>query len=633
MSWLTPIGFLGLLGLVVLILIYIIKPNYQNKRISSTYIWHLSLKYKKQRRQISKIQNFLTFLCQVLILTVLGLLLAGPVIEMLSGTDTNETVIIIDASAGMRMKDEDQTRFERALTEARKKVESTFEKDSKVSFIVADESPEFLLTRVGADDKSTALEAIDRLFPEAGEICTFAEGDINTALSLAESVLAANSEAQVYLYTGTEYTYDNGVTVVNIASDHEWNAAILDCKAELDNNNHYEITARAACYGKTDFITVYCKVHGINGDPSKTVTLEKGEFFDPSEEEKEIVFNSDDMLDGVIYSYDYVEAYVSVRDSLTDDNAYFLYGGKKPVVKIQYASSSPNNFFESAIRSLRQNNKETWDVQFTLLKDSEPFATEGFDIYIFEHKMPDVLPTDGVVLLVDPRTAPLGSDLQIGSSYSVDSNSVLSPGASHALTKYTDPQRITIAKYNDVILNEGYEELMFYNGRPVMLLRDTPESKVIVWAFDLNYSNLIALPDFSVLVYNMFHYFIFETFNGNAFEVEETVKLNGRGGALTVSGMAEHSVFESGEGEFIPTRPGTYTVTQNVVGDKALPEENFFVHIPSAESNIAKKVDVLPFTRADEVRILEYEDLIIYFAIALVTLMFGEWILEIKKNY
>ncbi len=633
MSWLTPIGFLGLLGLAVLILIYIIKPNYQNKRISSTYIWHLSLKYKKQRRQISKIQNFLTFLCQVLILTLLGILLAGPVIEMLSGTDTNETVIIVDASAGMRIKDEECTRFERALTEARSKAETTFEEGSKVTFIVADDTPEFLFTRVGSNDQKKALDAIDELYLEAAERCTFSEGDVNGALALAESVLASNAGAQVYLYTGTEYTYKNGVNVVNVTSDNEWNAAILDCKAEFDNDNHYEITVRAACYGKTDFITVNCKIHGVNGDPFQTVTLEKGEFFDPSEEEKDIVFNSDDMMDGVIYSYDYIETYVNARDSLADDNAYFLYGGQKPVVKIQYASSSPNNFFESAVRSLRQNTKETWDVQFTLLKDSEPFATEGFDIYIFEHKMPDVLPTDGVVLLVDPRSAPLGSDLQIGSSYSVDSSSVLSAGASHALTRYTEPQRITIAKYNDIILNEGYEELMFYNGRPVMLIRDTSESKVIVWAFDLNYSNLIALPDFSVLVYNMFHYFIFETFTGNAFEVGETVRLNGRGGEIKVTGMSEEHIFETDEADFTPTRPGTYTVTQNAIGGKELSEENFFVHIPSAESNISKTVDILPLTRADDIRTIEYEDLILYFAIALVTLMFGEWILEIKKNY
>ena len=48
MSLLAPLGLLGLIGIVVLIIIYILKPNYQNKFIPSTFVWELSLKYKKK---------------------------------------------------------------------------------------------------------------------------------------------------------------------------------------------------------------------------------------------------------------------------------------------------------------------------------------------------------------------------------------------------------------------------------------------------------------------------------------------------------------------------------------------------------------------------------------------------------
>ncbi len=633
MNWLAPIGFLGLLSLLVLILIYIIKPNYQNKRISSTYIWRLSFKYKKQRIPISKIQNLLIFLCQVVILALLGTLLAGPVVETFSGGDENEAVIIVDASAGMRIQDSGKTRFERAVTEARKKAQSTFEKGSAVSFIIAADSAEYLFLRVGPEGKDEALEKIDALYLEAKEKCSFASIDVSDSVTLAESVLEQNSEAEVYFYTATDYTYPNGVNVVKIASKNEWNAAILGCNAELDNDNHYRIKIDAACYGKTDFITVYCKIYGVNGDSSNVVSLEKGEFFDPSAEEKEIVFTSDDISSGAIYSYDYIETYVGVRDSFADDNSFFLYGGTKRVIKIQYASSSPNNFFESVIRTLRQSTKEIWDVQFTLLKADEPFATEGFDIYIFEHKMPQTIPTDGVVLLVDPTSAPVDSGLQIGSSYIIDSSSVLSGGKEHELTKYITPNRITIAKYNDIILSEGYEELMLYNGRPVMLVKDTPKAKVLVWAFDLNYSNLIALPDFPTLVYNMFNHFVFETFSGYSFEVGETIELNGRGETLSVSGDQYEYTFEDCKGEFTPTRPGTYTVIQGSAGGEELSEERFFVAIPAGESDTEKTVDSLPFVKVTDTRSREYEDLLLYFAIALCVFMFAEWILEIKKNY
>ena len=68
MRFLTPLGLLGLLGILVLIIIYIIKPNYQQKFVSSTYIWKLSLKYRKRRIPTSKLRDLLLILCQVLIL-------------------------------------------------------------------------------------------------------------------------------------------------------------------------------------------------------------------------------------------------------------------------------------------------------------------------------------------------------------------------------------------------------------------------------------------------------------------------------------------------------------------------------------------------------------------------------------
>ncbi|MBQ2793609.1 MAG: BatA and WFA domain-containing protein [Clostridia bacterium] len=633
MSWLTPIGFLGLLGLAVLILIYVIKPNYQNKRISTTFVWRKSLKYTKKRIPISRLHNLLTLLCQILILTVLGVSLAGPVIKSFAQGNKEESVIIIDASASMRMKDAKETRFERAVKQARERAKAAFDGGSYVTLILADDSADYLFTRVGGDGKDDALDIMDGLALSLEEYCGFSSSDITGAMTLAEAVASVNPAAEVYLYTATEYAYDSGVNVINVASEDEWNAAILGCSAELDNDNHYKITVNAACYGKTSFLTVYCEIHGANGDESKTVKLEKGEFFDPSSEEKEIVFTSDDMSEAAVYSYDYIEAYVGVRDSFPDDNSYLLYGGKRSVVKIQYASSSPNNFFESAIRTIRERYKEIWDVQFAMLRADEAAATEGYDIYIFEHSMPDVLPTDGVVLLVDPRTAPLGSDLQIGSSYSVDSSSTLSAGVQSRLTEYTTAQRITISKYNDILTSEGYEELMFYNNRPVMLLRDTPESRVFVWAFDLNYSNLIALPDFSILIYNMFNSFIYKAFDGYTFEVGESIKLHGMTESLKITFGDEEYAFSGAEGEFTPSRPGTHTVTEASANGSERPEESFFVKIPSEESDASKTADVLPFTRAESVKSLEYEDIILYFAVALFTLMLAEWLLEIKRNY
>ena len=59
MTLLLPLGLLGLISLAVLLLIYLLRPNYQQKLVSSTFVWKLSLKYKKNRMPISRLRNIL----------------------------------------------------------------------------------------------------------------------------------------------------------------------------------------------------------------------------------------------------------------------------------------------------------------------------------------------------------------------------------------------------------------------------------------------------------------------------------------------------------------------------------------------------------------------------------------------
>ena len=208
MSWLAPLGFLGLLGILALIIIYIIKPNYQQKMISSTFVWRLSLKYRKKRLPINRLQNILLFLCQVLILTICALLLAQPVLMREKIGDENEKVIIIDASASMRVTNGVSTRFERAVDEARALVLGTLEEGGLVSVILADDTSEFLIQRAGSSQMDAINAKFDELL-EGSTQCTYSSADIKGAVALSENVLNFNNEAQVYLFTATEYVEKN----------------------------------------------------------------------------------------------------------------------------------------------------------------------------------------------------------------------------------------------------------------------------------------------------------------------------------------------------------------------------------------------------------------------------------------
>ena len=631
MTWLAPIGFLGLSGIIALIIIYIIKPNYQKKMVSSTFVWKLSLKYKRKRLPVSRLNNILIFLCQLLILTICGLLLAHPVIEQEKAGDENERIIIIDASASMRVTDGESTRFVRAVKQARTLVTDTIEAGGVVSVILADTNPRYLVQRSGADSLDDILATVDELV-ENPDACSYSSADMETAVSLTEEVLRYNYEAQIFLFTGTEYLEKNGINVVPIAKEQEWNAAILNADAEMNENNHYEITIDVGCYNRTDKLTVFCEIHGANGKDSK-ILLQRDEYFDPTDEEQVIVFNTDDLNGQPLYSFDYLEVYVSVEDSFLDDNSFFLYGGTKPKIRIQYSSSIPNNYFGGVVRTIREVMKDQWTIDFKELKAGEKAATEGFDLYIFEHTVPSVMPTDGIVLLVDPYGSPEGAGITFGNTSAVASDSTLATGIAHDLTKYVDFSRITIAQYTEILSADGYEELAYYKSQPVILAKNEDNAKIVVWAFDLNKSSLPLNPDFSFLIYNMFNYFIPSTITSNTFEIGDTVELAARGTNLKVEGNGLVYNMEGKKGSVVVTRPGAYTITQTPMSGKELIIENFYVRIPTEESNITRQVDSLPVTDVEVETRVEFEDLLFYFAIALVALLFIEWLLQMKKNF
>ena len=632
MTWLLPIGFLGLIGVAFLIAIYLIKPNYQQKYVSTTFVWKLSLKYRRSRLPINRINNIITFVCQLLIITIAALLLARPVIEHELQGDDNEKIIIIDASASMLVSDGDLTRFERAVSEAKTLIADTLASDGAVSVILADSTPEILIQRATKANSAEITEKLDSLIAEGSTACSYSSADMKGAVTLAEEVLRSNSEARVHLYTATEYIEKNGITVHKISSENEWNAAVLDVRAEMNANNHYEISIDLGCYAKTEMVTVYCTVHSANGK-DEDIKVNRAEFFDPMESEKTVVFTTDDFGGTPLYSYDYIEAYVTVSDSFTEDNSFFLYGGMKETVRVLYASSKPNNYFSGVVRTIRENMKDRWNIVYHELKAGDPVPVSGYDFYIYEHEMPEVLPTDGFVLLVDPASAPNNSGFRVGEPVLVDADSTLASGTPHELTQHVDSSRVTIAKYNQIISSDGFEELAFYKGKPVMLAKDEPGAKVVIWAFDLNYSNIIALPDFSFLVYNMFNYYIPSTFSSHSYEIGDTVILNARGEDLKVTGNGEETKFDTTPAKLELTAPGTYTVTQRPMQGDSLIIESFFVTIPNTESDISRQIDELPLVSADAEVGIAFEDLLFYFAIALVSLLFVEWVLQIKKNF
>lgn len=626
MTFLTPLGLLGLLGIAALIIIYIIKPNYQNKMVSSTFVWKRSLKYRRKRIPISKIRNLLLIICQILIISLCAVLLAQPFIPGATNANADEKVLIIDASADMLTEDEGKTRFERAIGEVRAQIGEAEKKKGLVSVIIAGSKPSYLIQRETTEEIDALYDALDALASEDGIACSYGSGDVDGAMQLAADVLEENPAAEIYFYTATTYWDKGNVTVVNVSEESEWNMAILDCRAEF-TEGYYSFAVDVACYNKNIDADIYCDVHGANYDGSlftfrSTVRCE-------NDETQTVVFNIENGFDG-IYTYEWVRIYVEEKDSFSYDNSYYLYGGTKQNIKVQYYSSRPNNFFSGALMGLKDILKNRWDLTVDEVKRGNQPETEGYDLYVFEHQMPSALPTDGIVVLVDPDKLPQYVGVTLGEA--LPGSFEFSNGDEHPLTKDLDFSGIIVSEYTRVVGADGFQSLLYCGGDPILLVKNTDTEKIVLLPFSLNKSDLAVNMQFPILLYNIFAYFLPPTVENYVFDVDQTVALNARSPELTVTGPAgTEETIEEFPASLTLSVPGVYTLYQvPVSGEDVI--ENFYVKIPAEQSNIFRTKDVLNAPAVDSSVESEDYKLLIYFAAAMVALLFAEWILQSREQ-
>ena len=446
------------------------------------------------------------------------------------------------------------------------------------------------------------------------------------AMVLAEDILYENPSAEVLLYTGTNYLRKNGVTVVPVSHELEWNVAVHNCSAELVEG-YWTFTVEVGSYHGPevgpDEVKIALQVANANGTGT---TVVMGKTVKCDNTSVKVVF---DVNTEAIYSYDYVRAYVDYEDCNDYDNVFYLYGGNKEKIKIQYASTKPNPFIYTALISMRNRMSWRWDLVVDEVQPNEVPALEGFDFYIFEHGVPSQMPTDGVVLLMNSAATPMGLDGLRYYSTETSTGGEFTGVTDHQILNEVNVEQIAVSNYYRVASYDNFDPLMFCNGDPVLLIRNMPTQKIAIMPFSVHQST-VAMTELVAIIYNMFNYFLPSTATQNVFEVNQEVSFNCRGTMLQVEGPGDvNAEFLEFPAKIKLATPGTYAVKQLLISGVTT-VENVFVHIGSQHSNVVLEVEELdaPIIQINEETI--DEDLIIWFAIALVSLLFIEWVLHTR---
>ena len=187
MSFLYPLGLLGLIGVPVLIIIYIIKNKYTEQTVASTYLWTLSERFLKRKNPINKIAGIISLILQILAVVFLSFGVAHPVFT-LPGM-ANRYTIILDCSGSMRTEQSGSTRFDIAKDRITDLVTSTAEGSAYILICAGDATTVY--------DETTDKDRVLSVLNDAS--AGYASASLDTALTSAKTILDEKSYTITYL--------------------------------------------------------------------------------------------------------------------------------------------------------------------------------------------------------------------------------------------------------------------------------------------------------------------------------------------------------------------------------------------------------------------------------------------------
>jgi Ca-activated chloride channel family protein len=623
MIFLTPWGLLGLLGIVGLIIIYILKPKFQDRSVSSSFIWKLSLKYKKKKTPFEWLKSSLLLILQILILLMMTAILTQPRYAL--GSQSGEKIIILDTSASMLAEINGVTRLERAIKEIEALAVRTISNQDKFSIILAGEKATLIVNR---------SESIQFIRTKLSEVTSqYATSNINEAIKLTENIIKANNIADIIYYTSDDYNDPGKVTIRNMSLS-ETNVAILSFKGELDQANNYIFVTEVVSYGKSlDNVVLELKIDGIYKTSTVIDRLENGIT-------STYVWRLNDVNKDT-YTYATVTI-LDIVDNFMFDNSLEFYSNSQKF-RIQIVDNndltsidSTKEFIGRALQSLNRN------YSIRVVSGLENARTEGFDLYIYSENVPETLPIDGAVWIFDPNTLPT----DIGRVFNNANVTNINPNPNTLSPRYQDlmrlvsPSRITISRYKRLILNSEFDVLLTHQDNPLLAVSTNHGVKTTVFSFGMSQTNLpLLFIDLPMLIRNLSDYSLIKTIETQVFDSGQTIQIQPHSASIffeiEFEGITKEYSNETFNYEL--NQIGKYQIRQ-VLNTGRIEELSFFVRIPRQESNFDFKGDVIlaqinPVAPGGDEVVNDLFNLLPYLAVILLLLIAIEWGVQYREQY
>lgn len=584
-----------LITIPLLVLLYILKRKYREEVISSTLLWNEVYKNTRANTPWEKLRKNIMLLLQIIILLLLIFSLMKPFLNF-GGKSYKNIILLIDNTASMSAEYGDGTRLEEGKKLAKEFLAST--KDDTNTYIISYDGDSKLLQN-GDFNKEISNEIISEISQ------SYNTGDISESLSFIKAIgEGIEEEYEVIAFTDKDFSLgDVNGKIVSLANS--------GVNASIDNVSHkfledkVRVIATVTNRGSGDYAGDFSL---YDGEELLSVTsLELKE-----SESRTLTFDLPTIKSEVL------KGELSRKDMILEDNTYNHVVGKKKVNKVLIVTEQ-NLFLEKAFSSIE--NIEVYKTNST----SNLTSADKYDLYVFDNVTPDVMPSEGSLLFINPSSNEYFNVISGGEGG--EAKAVIGE-----VSKYLEDTTFTAAKYNSIEI--PYYGIGFLNIDEdyIGFKGEVDGRKIAALSFDLHDSDFPLKKEFPILVYDL---------GENMISSGMVYKSNFKAGDKIIArGLSsENSILLTyPNGETLELKSGDEVKEDNQLGVYKLnvleEKELFSVNFPSEKesntsiSNISKSENIVK-AKADLKRGLNISPLLILLAMGIVAF---EWIMYKRGN-
>lgn len=551
MSFFSPINFLFLLGTIPIIIMYLLKKKHQDIEVSSIYLWQKAAADIEANAPWQRLRKNILLILQLLAFFMLVFFLAKP--YFISDTlKVDNLIVVLDKSLSMSTLEGDKSRFD----QSKKEIESMFrnlKSQTSVTLITMGKSPEIVAGNL--KDESFLIDKLKKV------TITNETDNLEDTLSLVKSMTKNKESYRVVFYTDKSIETDiENLVFKTIGSPHD-NLAIenLSCKKDKDSIG---VLVQIRNYGSKDVKT-------------DLIIYTENQIYDVQEIILKANENKKLYIDG-IPNTNIVKAEIDAEDALMADNIRYSVVNSSKIRKVLMITTG-NIFLEKAI-ALNEN--------IELYKTNEVLTdVKGYDLYIYDGRLPDNLPTDGNIFILNPSN--IDGVIKVNEMIKQGSLSV----SEDELLKYVDFD-ISMSKVKTLSPPDWAKSFIYSDDEAIGFKGIKDNQKFVVLGFDIHDTDLPLKYSFPIFIQNVLDY----TLSLNT--QKNTSVISGKGIEIDVSPKASEVYIETPNKNKMKIAPpfpvsvytntneaGVYTIEQKI-------ENKIYLNYFASNVNTLKESDV-----------------------------------------